>query len=82
MIEVCISGDQSKTLIMATEGNGSTTKAKAVITHPKHKGMLSECHNFSLEVYRGRQQAIEISHDGFAIIDNENYIEVSMHGHQ
>ena len=63
---------------MATEGNGSTTKTKPVITHQQHKGMLSECHSIRLEVYRGRQQAIEISHDGFAIIDNENYIEVSM----
>ena len=28
------------------------------------------CHIDSLEVYRGREQAIEISHDGFSLTEN------------
>jgi hypothetical protein len=30
----------------------------------------SACQIFSLEVYRGREQAIEISHQGFSLSDN------------
>ena len=30
----------------------------------------SACHLDSLEVYRGREQAIEISHDGFSLTEN------------
>ena len=30
----------------------------------------SACHIDSLEVYRGREQAIEISHDGFSLTEN------------
>ena len=30
----------------------------------------SFCHIASLEVYRGREQAIEINHDGFSLSDN------------
>ena len=35
----------------------------------------SLCHISSLEVYRGREQAIEISHQGFSVSNNGN-IEV------
>ena len=35
----------------------------------------SVCHISSLKVYRGRDQAIEISHEGFFLNDNGN-IEV------
>ena len=37
----------------------------------------SYCHIASLEVYRGREQAIEISHEGFSLNQNGN-IEVKM----
>ena len=30
----------------------------------------STCHISTLEVYRGREQAIEISHEGFSLSDN------------
>ena len=30
----------------------------------------STCNISSLEVYRGREQAIEISHEGFSLTDN------------
>ena len=32
----------------------------------------SFCHISSLEVYRGREQAIEISHEGFSLNENGN----------
>ena len=37
----------------------------------------SFCNISSLEVYRGRQQAIEISHQGFSLSSNSN-IEVTV----
>ena len=36
----------------------------------------STCQISSLEVYRGREQAIEISHQGFSLSDNGSTIKV------
>ena len=38
----------------------------------------SHCNISSLEVYRGREQAIEISHDGFSL-NNNGSIEVAVY---
>ena len=52
------------TLLTATGRNSSSI---AVITYKVHQQGVNSCHIDSLEVYRGRKKAIEISHDGFSI---------------
>ena len=55
---------------------GKTTNATVINTNSTEKLVNSSiCNISSLEVYRGREQAIEISHDGF-ILDNSGSIEV------
>ena len=47
------------------ETSGMTTKFKFNITDQSVNS--SFCHIASLEVYRGKKQAIQISHDGFSL---------------
>ena len=58
-------------MTVATFNNMSTESDAAIVvknnTHQSVNG--SFCHISSLEVYRGRKQAIEISHDGFSLND-------------
>ena len=55
---------------------GQLQSSVVVVTYEPHGQCCSQpvnntlCHISSLEVYRGREQAIEISHDGFSLTEN------------
>jgi hypothetical protein len=55
---------------------GQFQSSVAVVTYEPHRQAVNVnntlCHISSLEVYRGREQAIEISHDGFLLTENGN----------
>lgn len=61
-------------LMTAATFNSSGQLANATIvyneTHQHHDVVSPSCHITSLEVYRGRDQVIRISHDGFSLSDN------------
>ena len=62
--------------MQTSNSTGMATNATVINTNSTEKLVNSSiCSISSLEVYRGREQAIEISHDGF-ILDNSGSIEV------
>ncbi len=52
--------------------HGQFQSSVFVVTNEPHRKAVNNslCHISSLEVYRGREQAIEISHDGFSLTEN------------
>ena len=65
--------EQIMTAVTVKSDNTTFTDATIVKNndseHPSVNISLSYCNISSLEVYRGRKQAIEISHDGFSLSD-------------
>ena len=55
-----------------------TQNVTVIVTSTKKQVNNSVCRISSLEVYRGREQAIEIGHDGFSL-GNSGTIEVNNH---
>ena len=88
--ELTPSGNQTlrRLAVIISEGGTATTynskqkSTHAKVTSIKNKAHVndSSCHIASLEVYRGKEQAIEISHDGFSLGDRGT-IEVSHSTH-
>ena len=77
-IAVNIDDNQNITKTSLKTANAASQITNAVITRhrqPTLNKSFSDCHINSLEVYRGRQQVIEISHDGFSITA-KGFIEV------
>ena len=60
------------------DSSQQTVTAAIIVYKDQHKQVnTSFCHIASLEVYRGREQAIEINHEGFSLSDRGT-IEVGL----
>ena len=63
--------NQRETLLMTPEAGNILTEAVIVHRTTMHQSVnSSSCSISSLEVYRGKQQAFEIAHDGWSLTDN------------
>ena len=58
-------------MALSTRMNNSLTSARVVyIDNMNQINDIDRCNATSLEVYRGREQVINITHDGFSLSDN------------
>ena len=65
-----LENQQTNNTVTLLRAVGSNSSSVAVIRDKVHQQGVNSCHIDSLEVYRGRKKAIEISHDGFSINEN------------
>ena len=67
-----LSDPENSALITATTFNRHLPERTAILVHSETQTLVFSptCHIASLEVYRGRDQAITISHDGLSLSDN------------
>ena len=64
--------------VLHTVNVNNTSSTTAIVIHQHEQGPVANCHVKSLEVYRGRQQTLDIGQNhGFSITD-EGTIEVSI----
>ena len=69
--EVSIQGSTITNIVSLTNfSNDDITISTFIFNETKQPVNSSVCHISTLEVYRGREQAIEISHEGFSLSDN------------